>query len=71
MAKRSTFLDMLGAPKTDLRTKPKCSGCGVLVTRQNFAMAGSAWGDGWTDQKYYCRNCYLKPEALSLTEKGD
>ena len=64
---RSTFLDMMGVPKVDLRTKPKCAICGIKVTTQNFASTSTHMEEGrWTPVKYYCQECYLKPEALSL-----
>ena len=61
----SSFLDMLGAPKTDLRKKYRCTLCGVRITRKNFAMSSTAWGGGWSGVKVYCKNCFLKPEAIS------
>ena len=60
--KRSPFIDIIGTPKPDLRTKPRCPICGVLVTRENFGMNSTSWEDGWTAMKYYCHDCFLKPE---------
>lgn len=62
----SSFLDMLGAPKTDLRKKYRCKLCGVKVTRKNFGMSGSSFEGGWTKPVVYCHDCFLKPEALTL-----
>ena len=62
---RSSFLDMLGAPKTDLGKKQKCKLCGVVVTRKNFGMSSSSFDKGWTEPTVYCHDCFLKPEAIS------
>lgn len=66
----TSFLDMLGAPKLDLRKKHKCKLCGISITRKNFAMASNSYlgADGnWSETSVYCKGCYLKPEALSLS----
>lgn len=62
----TSFLDMLGAPKTDLRKKYKCKLCGVKVTRSNFGMSSSSFANGWAEPEVYCHDCFLKPEALNL-----
>jgi len=64
--KRSTFIDMLGAPKADLRSKPKCAICGAPITRRNYGMSRSKFEKGWTQLKFYCKDCCLEPEALGL-----
>lgn len=67
---RSSFIDMLGAPKTDLRKKYKCQICKVKITSRNWAMSSTRFTDGgWTEEVVYCKDCFLKPEALS--EKGE
>lgn len=63
--KRSSFLGMLGAPKTDLRKKQRCKICGVRVTRDNFGMSASSFEGGWTEPNVYCHDCFLKPEAIA------
>lgn len=66
MPKRSSFVDMLGAPKTDLRKKYNCPICKVAITSKNQAMSSTAYtGDRWTEEVVYCKDCFLKPEALS------
>lgn len=61
----ASFLDMLGAPKTDLRKKYHCAICGIRVTKKNFGMSSTAWGNGgWGRVEVYCHECFLKPEAL-------
>ena len=60
-----SLLDGWGVPRRDLRTKPKCTICGILVTRGNFAMASTEWEHGWGQLKYFCKDCFLKPEALA------
>lgn len=62
---RSTMIDMLGAPKTDLRKKYKCPICGVKITSRNWAMSDTHMKNGiWTKMVVYCHDCFLKPEAL-------
>ena len=65
--KRSQFLDEIRVPKDDLRSKPKCPNCGVLVTRENFGMSKTAYvGSGsWNRIEYYCHECFLSPKAIS------
>lgn len=64
MGKRSVFIDEMGAPKTDLRSRPLCPCCGVKVTRKNFAMSSTSFDNGWSEVKYYCSDCFLKPEVV-------
>lgn len=62
----TSFWDMLGAPRLDLRKKYKCRICGIKITRQNYAMASNSFvGDGWSETSVYCLDCFLKPEALN------
>ena len=69
--KRSGFLDMLRAPKTDLRRKYNCADCGVKITSKNFGMSSSAFeGNGWAEEEVYCNQCFLKPKALGVKGEG-
>lgn len=62
---RSSFLGMIGAPKTDLRKRHRCAICGVRITSKNYGVSSASFeDDGWSGEKVYCSACYLKPEAL-------
>lgn len=66
--KRSRFLDDMGIPKTDLRTKPKCACCGIAITRKNWGHSITKGTVGsWGEVIYYCD----KDECMDYSVKND
>jgi len=72
----TSFLDMLGAPRLDLRKRYVCKLCGVKITRKNFAMVSNTFlgEQGWSESSIFCENAqavlckrYLK-EGLNSSE---
>lgn len=70
MGKRSRFIDEMGAPKMDLRSKPKCAICGTKITSNNFGVSETSLDEGkWTEAIYFCEECFLKHIAKGDFEK--